>query len=90
MHAERAERRSVMREGGLAVDEPSCKSRNEHRKQGDVETMTQTGKILADIHRFGIIAESDDEIEHQREQDAWYGGVEHIADMREEIGTGYA
>ena len=52
--------------------------------------MTQTGKILADIHRFGIIAESDDEIEHQREQDAWYGGVEHIADMREEIGTGYA
>ena len=76
--------------GGLAVDEPSCKSRNEHRKQGDVETMTQTGKILADIHRFGIIAESDDEIEHQREQDAWYGGVEHIADMREEIGTGYA
>lgn len=43
--------------------------------------MTKTGKILADIHRFGIIAESDDEIEYQREQDAWYGGIEHVADM---------
>ena len=32
--------------------------------------MTQTGKILADIHWLGIIAESDDEIEYQREQDA--------------------
>ena len=74
--------------GGLAVDEPSCKNRNEHRKQGDIETMTQTSKILADIHRFGIIAESDDEIEYQREQDAWYGGIEHVANMREKIGTG--
>lgn len=81
MHAERAERRSVMRDWSLAVDEPSCKSRNEHGKQRDIESMAQTGKILADIHWLGIITESDDEIEYQREQDAWYGSIEHIADM---------
>ena len=49
----------------LSVDEPSGKSRNEHGKQGNIESMTQTGEILADIHWLGIIAESDDKIEYQ-------------------------
>ena len=49
----------------LSVDEPSGKSRNEHGKQRDIESMAQTGKILADIHWFGIIAETDDKIEYQ-------------------------
>lgn len=35
-------------------------------KQRDIESMAQTGKILADIHWLGIITESDDEIEYQR------------------------
>ena len=41
----------------FAVDEPSCKSRNQHGKQRDIESMAQTGKILADIHWLGIITD---------------------------------
>ena len=52
--------------------------------------MAQTGKILADIYWLGIIAESDDEVESAASDVYKRQGIEHVANMREKIGTGYA
>ena len=75
---------------GLAIDEPACEDRHKHRPERDVEAVVETSEILGDFHRLAVVAKSDDEVEYQGDGHARHRGVEHVADMYEEVGSGDA
>lgn len=53
-----------------------------------MKSVFQAREILSNFHLLAVIRESDDEIEQDGECDARHRGIEHVTDMRKEVGAG--
>lgn len=72
----------------LAIDEITREYGDKECPKGDMKSVFQAREILSNFHLLAVIREPDEEIEQDGEGDARHRGIEHVTDMRKEVGAG--